>query len=638
MPARLGTRIAHDPGDPVLNTWILWWNAHAVPFTTGWWDAPIFYPMTGAFALSEHLAGIALFTTPLSLAGLNPIAIYNLALIAACALSGFFAYLLIRDVTGSTTAGVLGGIAFTFSPYRVSQLAHVQVLNVQWTPLLLLAMHRVMAGGSSHWLGVAALAWILQGLSNGYLVLFAPVLIATWLAWFGTRPGPDRGVTLGRAGAIAASLAVSSLLLVPVLLKYKSIHSGLGIARAYDEMVRFSASPASLWATPHLSAFWTRTHTATAEGFLFPGGTTPIMVALALVLAWRRAEWRMAIQRRSAVLFYAGAAVLMYWLAMGPAGEPTTLGALRQPYTFLTWLPGYDGLRAPARFAILGSLCLAVAAGFTTAWIASWRRWSRAAAASVLAIGLFVDGWSDPIPLVAAPQRVRHPALADATVLELPAHDISVNIGAMYRSMVHRMPLVNGFSGHTPPHFSVLTMTLVREDPSALWWLASGRPLIVVVHRTLEADGAARAFVERAGGVLHEESGVGPVFVVPPRPRQRAVPEVPALSGVTVTHPRAAVTIADLGSGTVVRSISFAARWRYADVPERMTVETSMDGIAWSTAWEDWTGALLLTAAIKDQRGVPVEIPLPDVAARFIRIQPSPRWLPGELRVHAPSR
>ena len=27
------SRIPHDPGDPVLNIWILWWNAQAMPFT-----------------------------------------------------------------------------------------------------------------------------------------------------------------------------------------------------------------------------------------------------------------------------------------------------------------------------------------------------------------------------------------------------------------------------------------------------------------------------------------------------------------------------------------------------------------------------------------------------------------------------
>src|SRR5688500_10419811 len=72
LAARIAWRIPHDPGDPVLNTWILWWNAQAVPFTDRWWNAPIFYPLAGALTLSEHLAGIAVFTVPLHAAGAPP--------------------------------------------------------------------------------------------------------------------------------------------------------------------------------------------------------------------------------------------------------------------------------------------------------------------------------------------------------------------------------------------------------------------------------------------------------------------------------------------------------------------------------------------------------------------------------------
>src|SRR5574339_1119469 len=62
LTAHLSSRIPHDPGDPVLNTWILWWNAQTLPFTDAWWSPPIFYPMPGALALSEHLFGTALVT------------------------------------------------------------------------------------------------------------------------------------------------------------------------------------------------------------------------------------------------------------------------------------------------------------------------------------------------------------------------------------------------------------------------------------------------------------------------------------------------------------------------------------------------------------------------------------------------
>ena len=58
LPPYFASRIPHDPGDPVLNTWILWWNSQAVPFTETWWNAPIFFPMRGALALSFDDANI----------------------------------------------------------------------------------------------------------------------------------------------------------------------------------------------------------------------------------------------------------------------------------------------------------------------------------------------------------------------------------------------------------------------------------------------------------------------------------------------------------------------------------------------------------------------------------------------------
>jgi hypothetical protein len=636
LPTRLATRIAHDPGDPVLNTWILWWSTQALPFTQRWWDAPIFHPMEGAFALSEHLAGIALFIAPLAHLGLNAVAAYNLALITACALSGFFTYLLVRHLTGSTVAGIVAGIAFAFAPYRGSQLAHLQVLNAQWMPLALLAMHRYLAGGSRGWLAALAIAWLFQALSNGYFLLFFPVLVALWLAWFGTAPAaPGAPSPRGRAAALIVTLAGASLPLVPVLLRYKAVHSMLGITRSVDEMIRFSASPASFLHAAPLAAFWPEAATRTQETYLFPGLTVLLLAVGAVVLVARGNSMPGWVRYRAPLPFYLLAAVLMLWLTIGPAPDGSGAATLLYPYTALNYLPGFDGLRAPARYATLAILCLAVVAGLTTSWLTRLRRPLRVATTMVILVGLFVDGWIEPVPLVAPPPRIMLPALKDAVVVELPAHDLTVKLGAMYRSISHRLPLVNGFSGHTPTHYSVLNTAILRGDPSVLWWLAGGRPLIMVVHRSLDTDGSARAYVEAAGGVLHEESGLGPVYILAPRPRDRRTPQVAALTGVQATQPAPAITVVDLGAERIVRAITFAVRWRHAEVPERMTVEVSSDGSTWSTAWENWTGALVLSAAIDDQRDVIVEIPVQDARARYIRIQPSPRWLPGELRVHA---
>ena len=77
----LATALPNDPGDPALNTWILWWNAHAVPYTARWWNAPAFYPGAGALAFSENLLGLSLISTPLQWLGAGPQLAYNVVLL-----------------------------------------------------------------------------------------------------------------------------------------------------------------------------------------------------------------------------------------------------------------------------------------------------------------------------------------------------------------------------------------------------------------------------------------------------------------------------------------------------------------------------------------------------------------------------
>jgi hypothetical protein len=85
-----------------------------------------------------------------------------------------------------------------------------------------------------------------------------------------------------------------------------------------------------------------------------------------------------------------------------------------------------------------------------------------------------------------------------------------------------------------------------------------------------------------------------------------------------------------------VRGVSFNLRWHYPELCERLLIEQSDDGQAWRQAWLGWTGALAVAAAIEDPLVVPVQVPLPDIRARYLRIYPAPNWLGRELRVVGP--
>lgn len=72
--------------------WILWWNAHHVPFTAEYWNAPAFAPAPARLVLSETLLGLTWLTTPLQWLGASPLIAYNVLVIATPILNGLSAY------------------------------------------------------------------------------------------------------------------------------------------------------------------------------------------------------------------------------------------------------------------------------------------------------------------------------------------------------------------------------------------------------------------------------------------------------------------------------------------------------------------------------------------------------------------
>src|SRR5262249_32611039 len=73
----IGSALPNDIGDPGLNTWIIWWNAHAIPLTQTWWNGPIFFPAPGALALSETFLNLVPIATPMQWLGASAVLTYN---------------------------------------------------------------------------------------------------------------------------------------------------------------------------------------------------------------------------------------------------------------------------------------------------------------------------------------------------------------------------------------------------------------------------------------------------------------------------------------------------------------------------------------------------------------------------------
>jgi hypothetical protein len=619
LPLHLSTRFAHDPGDPLLNTFLLWWNARVIPLSPAMWNAPFYWPMHDALALTEHEAGIGLLGTPIQWLGGSPLLAYNLILIATVWWSALAMHALVRRLTGSSAAAWCAALIWSLAPYRASQLAHLQLLVTWWMPIALLALHAYYEDGRRRWLLLFGAAWLLQALSNGYYMFFFPLIVAGWLA----AMTPWR-TNWRRAAAVMGTWIVFSLPLLPVLLEYYTVQRALDLFRTREEMQMFSARWSSFVHYSPLLRFWRYYEPRTQEDFLFPGVAAFAMVAAALAIARRRTLTR-------PFLFYMGAAIVCTWLAAGPSSEQWSLASLWHVYDWIAWLPGYSGLRVPARFFMLTTLCLAIAAGLAVAALGNGRGRAVAAAGCLLA---FVDGWILPMPLGAPPRPFGTPLAANARVLELPVDDDNINVQAMYRETLHGLPVVNGYAGYVPPHMSVIAWGLRRFDPSILTELRRGRPLYVVVANHPMAA-AWTAFMDaQPDAQMIGISGAGRLYAMAAAPFP---PQVAVGAPLANVHGDASddwLTF-DLGTPRTVRALDVETRGYVHNLPPTIVVETSPDGRSWTKTTEEPPGALALAGALRQPLAVPLRLLLPDPARRFLRIN-TPAFSPGAVTIYGP--
>ena len=108
--------VPNDLGDPLLNTWILAWDARVLPLTSAWWNGPQFYPVAGTMAFSEHLLGLTIFTTPIIWITGDPLVAHNVAFFLSFLLSALAAYFLAYTISRRHDCAFLAGLAFAFTP------------------------------------------------------------------------------------------------------------------------------------------------------------------------------------------------------------------------------------------------------------------------------------------------------------------------------------------------------------------------------------------------------------------------------------------------------------------------------------------------------------------------------------------
>jgi hypothetical protein len=454
----------HDPGDPLMVTWVLSWVAHQLPIAPAHiFDANIFYPERNTLAYSETLLVPGLFSAPLYWLGVAPILIYNLVFLSGFALSGVGVALLVRRLTGHNGAAILAGIVFAFPPYRIDHYAHLQLQQTQFIPLALWAFHRLLDTGRARdgaMLGIFIACQMLSCMYYGiFLIPYMTVVCGAMLIARGTMPA-KRLVALLIAGAIVA------VVMLPAARAYMAASKVVG-ERGRGEVAQNSARWWNYLAPPEVNAVYGTVFArfTDPERRLFPGF---IAVALAIVGLWpRRHEGTKKKSWFGTPQFaYALGLVLAFDVSLGFNGV-----IYRGLYDY--FLP-FKALRVPARMGLMVGFSLAVLAGYGATRIAERLPSAamRRVVLTVLGVLMLVEYASTPLPFWTAPQ---HPpeSYADlvkdkgdgptAVIFEFPTGALE-DPEYLYYSTFHWQSLVNGYSGFFPPSYKVL-VNAVRTFP-----------------------------------------------------------------------------------------------------------------------------------------------------------------------------
>jgi len=146
----------------------------------------------------------------------------------------------------------------------------------------------------------------------------------------------------------------------------------------------------------------------------------------------------------------------------------------------LRLLPGFDGLRVPARFIIMAALSVSIFASFGVLTILKrvYVFWKRAVITMIIVLLLLFESLSIPLPTPSVAVGKDIPEVykwlagekGDFAILEMPLprnhEQASKETGYMYYSTCHWKRLVNGYSGYFPPAYSFLIYEGMKDFPS----------------------------------------------------------------------------------------------------------------------------------------------------------------------------
>jgi hypothetical protein len=552
--------------DPLLNMWTMSWDTTTLLHAPlHLWQAPLLYPNNNSLSLSENLLGETIFFAPIYLSTHNPVLAYNITLYLTFLLCGINMYIMARHYTGKTFAAFVAALIYAFSPYRLGQIDHIHIIAGEWMPLAFLYLDLSLERGRwRHWI-LFALFYLLQLLSSIYYAIFLSYALLAFVLFRYTKPfvihlRSNKGTYLKfllSRGVKPAIILTVMFLFLGVLMEPYLLSLRHGFSRSLIQTANYSATLRDFgFAVPFnwlygYNVYRGQVLPLDSEHYLFLGLVTLALTASGVLLAfWRKlTALRAYVWTGLIVLLFAFGPTLHYTL---PGGSPYTSLipiSTMQPNSPMPWtlaysvLPGFEGLRVPARLIGVLLIMLALLSAYAVSWLQSMSLSSRKTAEKtnpqspaesktfhrytrffvfrgiaiqcllvVLPLAILLEALPAYMPVTQVPTGNAIPLVYQwlashgdqQPLVELPMAATDRNFETKneawydYYAIYHSHPIADGWSGYRPSLTSTISIVLMSfPSGSSLSILKKYHIQYVVLHLQFYSPAVANSILAK---------------------------------------------------------------------------------------------------------------------------------------------
>lgn len=442
-------------GDTCGTLWWIWWYGYA----WGKGGSSDFVPILNyPFGVNRSVQPIAPFLNyPVAAVNFflkDEIFTYNFVVLLSIILAALCMFVLVRYLTGCTSAGVFAGLVFGFCPNQLMQSAqHLGFAVSFWIPLFVLCLFRMKRRPcfiSVVLCSLSAAAVILSNYYYGYFIFLFAILFILW--WFITE-----GVDFLKIRALAIAGVLTVIFVLPFVFRFISGAGigGTGVAHPAADIVKYSARwwdfliPGEFhpvfggwsekWVTMHEGSrhFFER---SLYLGFL------PICLGL----------WAVIKKKDPVVVFFSITAIIFFIFSLSPVFCIFGLKIPNLSFFAYKVLPMF---RVYARIGILVILSVAIIAGFGLKYILDGikNKWGRGVVASLCVFIVLFEYLNFPpfhnVDLSKTPDVYEWLAgePEGLVIVEYPfVRKIEpLHSEYLFYQRIHKKPLVNGARGGT---------------------------------------------------------------------------------------------------------------------------------------------------------------------------------------------